>query len=132
MRQFAALPVATRQGVLHVLLVTSRETHRWIIPKGRPEKRLTPAEVARLEAFEEAGVRGVIQRKPIGVYRSTKRLPSGAIVPTKVRVFVLKVAVQLDVWPEQHQRERQWANLPDAIGLVSEPGLAALLTAMAV
>ena len=57
-RQFAALPFSPREGETMVMLVTSRETHRWILPKGWAEKRLTGPELAAKEAFEEAGLVG--------------------------------------------------------------------------
>jgi ADP-ribose pyrophosphatase YjhB (NUDIX family) len=38
-----------------VLLVTSRETGRWIIPKGGPIKGFKPAKTAAREAYEDAG-----------------------------------------------------------------------------
>jgi hypothetical protein len=65
--QYAALPyrISSAFGT-EVLLVTSRETKRWIIPKGWPKKRKDPWESGAREAAEEAGVIGKIGREPIG------------------------------------------------------------------
>ena len=128
LKQFAALPVAIVDGRPHVLLITSRETRRWIIPKGHPEKNLDPCALARLEAFEEAGVSGNIQREPIGHYRSSKRLASGKSLACEVTVFRLDVTGHLDDWKEKHERERRWLPLAEAAELASDGGLGAFLT----
>ena len=125
--QYAALPFRVVDGQMQILLVTSRETKRWILPKGRPEKKLRAPFVAAQEAFEEAGVAGNISLKAIGAFPSFKRLPSGEEIPTRVRVFLLEVVTEYDQWPEQDQRQRQWVTIPQAIAMVGEPDLAAFL-----
>jgi len=101
-RQVGALPykVVDDTGV-EVMLVTSRETKRWIIPKGWPMKDRKPYVAAKREAFEEAGVRGQIGKRPIGTFVYDKRLKSQATVSCKVEVFPLKVRKQAEVWPER-------------------------------
>jgi 8-oxo-dGTP pyrophosphatase MutT (NUDIX family) len=94
---------------LEVLLVTTRQSRRWIIPKGWPIKGLKPPKSAAREASEEAGIRGSVGAKSIGVFSYEKRLEenSGA-VPCEVRVFPMLVKRQLDTWPEAHERETRW------------------------
>ena len=66
--QVAALPVKGKPGKYRVLLVTSRETRRWIIPKGWPMKGRKDHEAAAQEALEEAGVTGHVHKHPMGAY----------------------------------------------------------------
>src|ERR1700704_4175513 len=104
--QYAALPY--RRGSnsrTEVMLVTSRETGRWVIPKGWPQKRKKPHASAAREAREEAGVVGKIEHHPIGSYSYKKRLKSGTLVPCEVRVFPLKVNRQKRGWPEKEERK---------------------------
>ena len=91
-RQVAALPLRlAKNGAIEILLVTSRDTGRWIIPKGWTSKRLMDCKAAAREARQEAGVKGKILREAIGTYRYIKReLGNGALV--EVRVFLLKVS----------------------------------------
>lgn len=122
-RQVAAVPLRTRAGnISEVLLITSRETRRWIIPKGWPKKGTCPRQTAADEALEEAGVVGRISKRPLGCYRTWKRLETLAI-PVKIAVFRLDVERQLDTWREKGQRERAWFSLEEAIDIVREPGL---------
>lgn len=114
-----------------VLLITSRDTRRWIIPKGWAEKGVPPHEQAAREAFEEAGLRGEIGASPIGSYRYVKRLQGGKTVPCRVDVFPLEVDRLLDEWPEKGQREAAWLTPADAAALVEEVGLVALLLELA-
>lgn len=130
-RQFAALPTRKIEGdEREVLLVTSRETRRWIIPKGWPMPGRTPAEVAEREAFEEAGIRGKVVRKPIGRYDYWKRLEDSLRL-VRVEVFRMKVSRLLKVWPEAGSRQRAWFPLDIAAELVEEPGLQAILRELA-
>jgi 8-oxo-dGTP pyrophosphatase MutT (NUDIX family) len=126
-KQYAALPYAVRDGELVVMLVTSRETRRWIIPKGWPEKNLQGHEVAELEAFEEAGLVGEASPTPFASFEYLKR-----VKPTKQRrcsvdVFALAVREELDEWPEKGQRERVWLTPRQAADRVSDATLVELL-----
>jgi 8-oxo-dGTP pyrophosphatase MutT (NUDIX family) len=127
LKQFAALPIAVLDGLPHVLLITSRETRRWIIPKGHPDKHLAASALASLEAFEEAGVSGTIQPEPLGQYRSSKRLPSGKSIPCDVTVFRLDVSTYLDEWKEKDERERRWLPLAEAAEVADDGGLGGFL-----
>jgi 8-oxo-dGTP pyrophosphatase MutT (NUDIX family) len=126
--QFAALPCRIREnGQPQVLLLTSRETRRWAIPKGWPVKGLKPRAVAAREAYEEAGLLGTITSKhTIGVYHYEKRLPREQWL-IEVQVFQLWVVQQLDDWPERSQREVRWFDVPEAAALVDEGGLAEIV-----
>jgi 8-oxo-dGTP pyrophosphatase MutT (NUDIX family) len=125
--QYAVLPMIIDDGHPQVMLITSRETRRWILPKGRPEKKRRPWQVAAQEAYEEAGLVGRVSTKAIGSYASSKRLRSGVEVPCTVRVFLFKVEKELDDWPERVQRERRWMSPGEAALLVAEPQLTQLL-----
>ena len=127
-RQFAALPYRDRHG-LEILLLTSRETRRWVIPKGWPMKGLPPHSAAACEAVEEAGVFGRVSKKPIGKFDYIKRLTNGAPLHCTVEVFPLKVAKQLTHWPEQKERTVHWFAPQEASELVDEPDLRALILA---
>ncbi len=125
--QYAALPFRLVDGQPEVLLVTSRETKRWIIPKGKPEKGLSACEAAAQEAYEEAGVTGFVSTKAVASFPSVKRLRSGIEVPAVVRVFLLDVQAILDDWPERTQRERGWMSPGEAAMRVTESGLVQLM-----
>ncbi len=126
-RQVAALPLRlAKNGAIEILLVTSRDTGRWIIPKGWTSKRLRDCKAAAREAREEAGVKGKIFREAIGTYRYIKReLGDGVLV--EVRVFLLKVSKRCKRWPEKRERRRAWFDLKDAAGKVSDPELSILI-----
>jgi 8-oxo-dGTP pyrophosphatase MutT (NUDIX family) len=114
-------------GSRQVMLVTSRETHRWVIPKGWPTKGLEPPKVAQREAYEEAGLVGrIIGKRPIGIFHYEKLLPNERLL-CEVWVFLLRVDRQLDDWPEKEQRETKWFDIADASGLVDEGGLAEII-----
>ena len=130
-RQYAALPLKEQAGEALVMLVTSRETGRWVLPKGWAEKRLTGAQVATKEAYEEAGILGETQPEPIGSYGYVKKLPKGRAVECTVKVFPLKVAELLDTWPEVRQRRREWFTLAEAATQVEEGELVAMLLHLA-
>jgi 8-oxo-dGTP pyrophosphatase MutT (NUDIX family) len=123
--QYAALPWRIGEGGRReVMLLTSRETKRWVIPKGWPIKGRKPAEVAIQEAYEEAGLVGrIVGKRPIGNYHYEKRQDLRAHI-CQVLVFSLRVEHQLDDWPEKTQRETKWFDAAEAVTLVDEVGLA--------
>jgi len=130
--QSAALPWRRAgDGRVEVLLITSRETRRWVIPKGWPIKGLDLARTAAREAFEEAGVRGEVSKKKLGAYHYDKRLRNGRLQHVRVSVFPLFVSNEREVWPERGQREKLWTRPAEAAELVEEPELAELLRAFA-
>jgi 8-oxo-dGTP pyrophosphatase MutT (NUDIX family) len=120
-RQAGALPYTVVEGRVVFLLVTTRRTGRWIFPKGAPIKKLQPWEVARLEAYEEAGIEGDVETTPIGHYRTLKAGIRPVLVD--VDVFPMRVTRQFDDWPEKGKRHRHWVVLRDAKRLLSDPKL---------
>jgi 8-oxo-dGTP pyrophosphatase MutT (NUDIX family) len=125
--QYAALPYRLLADRLEVLLITSRETRRWIIPKGWAKKGVKPRDMAAREAFEEAGVRGRISKWPAGTYRYHKRRASDRCVECEVIVYLLHVREELMEWPERQERKRCWMDPEQAVATISESGLVPLL-----
>lgn len=130
-RQIAALPYRTEGNAIdapvRVLLVTSRESKRWVIPKGNPPPGLSAHGAAALEAEEEAGVRGLVCPTPLGSYRYRKRRRTGASLMIDVDVFPLAVRSEMPSWKEQGERERCWFSLAEAAAAVEEPDLRDLI-----
>ena len=110
--------------------MTSRETKRWIIPKGWPMKGKAPHQAAAREAFQEAGLVGSVRRRPIGTYDYEKRLKSGAFVQCHVEVFPFEVAKQRRRWPEFAQRSTEWFPASQAAAAVAEPSLSAMIQSL--
>jgi 8-oxo-dGTP pyrophosphatase MutT (NUDIX family) len=128
MRQIAALPVRQRDdGLLLVLLITSRETGRWVIPKGWPWPDREEWNSAAEEAREEAGVIGRTYPTSIGTFTYHKRQSTGA-VRIEVAVYRLEVTDELAIWPESNERQRCWFTLSEAAAAVTEPELRVLIT----
>lgn len=126
--QYGALPYAVgKDGELRILLVTSRTTRRWIIPKGWPMKLRRPHQAAAQEALEEAGVVGKPQKRPIGDYQYDKLTDDGLSIRCTVTVFPLEVRSLDKRWKEALERERRWFTPGEAARLVAEPELSALL-----
>jgi 8-oxo-dGTP pyrophosphatase MutT (NUDIX family) len=115
-------------GATEVLLITSRETRRWVIPKGWPIKDKAPEAAAAQEAYEEAGVVGEAQHRSLGVYHYDKRLRSGRLQHVRVMVYPMQVSEARDIWPEMAERDRNWTTPAEAATMVEEPELRALLT----
>ncbi|MDB5481130.1 MAG: hydrolase, partial [Caulobacteraceae bacterium] len=120
--QYAALPYRLAPQ-LEILLVTSRETGRWVIPKGWPIRLKSHRKVAALEALEEAGVEGRVGKEPLGEFDYLKVLKSGESQPCRVTVFPLEVETQREAWREQDQRNAQWFGWEAAAAAVQESGL---------
>lgn len=127
--QFGALPYTIIDGQLVVLLITSRGRGKWIFPKGGQIEGMTPWESAAREAWEEAGVTGDIEERPIGSYflPVTDERPR----PIEVKVFPLRVTGQREDWRERGQRYRHWAVIAEARRLITHDGLADLAVALA-
>lgn len=121
--QYAALPWRMQGQTLQVLLITSRRTRRWIIPKGWPMEGCKPTVCAAREAEEEAGVSGDIDKTAIGHFRYMKVLRDGVEIPCRVEVFPLKVTKESANWDEEDARQRRWCSVPEAASAVLEPQL---------
>ncbi len=107
--------------------MTSRQTKRWIIPKGWPMSGRKDHRAAEQEAFEEAGLKGRIGKKSVGRYRYDKQLDDGSAVSCAVKVYPLEVREERKCWPERKQRTRRWYAAEEAATLVQEDDLQSLL-----
>lgn len=126
--QYGVIPVRkTAGGRVEVLLITSRDTGRWVVPRGNPISGKSPAESAAQEAYEEAGIIGPVEPEPIGRYSYQKRRRIGPAVPAVVHLFRMRVAEERDDWPEKGQRERRWFAAQEAAAAVHEEELARLI-----
>ncbi len=125
-RQVAALCYRTAPR-LEILLVTSRETRRWVTPKGWPMACRPDHAAAAVEAFEEAGVDGVVSQRALGTFDYDKILKSTEILAVTAALYPLEVVILREDWPEKGQRDRRWFTPDEAAGLVQEAGLAQLI-----
>ena len=129
--QIAALPVRRDdKGRLRVLMVTSRDTGRWVMPKGWEMDGKKPWAAAEIEALEEAGAEGRISKKPIGSYRYDKILGDGQTVRCRVTVYPMLVERLKRNWKERSERKRRWFRPDAAARRVAEPDLAKLLAGL--
>jgi 8-oxo-dGTP pyrophosphatase MutT (NUDIX family) len=130
--QYAALPYrVSARARTEIMLITSRETRRWIIPKGWPHKGRSPHRSAEREAFEEAGVVGKVARRSVGTFSYEKRLKNGTITRCEVRVFALQVQHQSLIWPEKKQRRVKWLSARNAAKTVKDPSLSEIILRVA-
>ncbi|WP_315925194.1 NUDIX hydrolase [Mesorhizobium sp. SP-1A] len=126
-RQVAAVPFRVNEsGEVEVMLVTSRQTRRFILPKGWPMKGKSGRKAAAVEALEEAGVDGIMLRQPAGTYSYWKRL-ARHFVRVDVTVYLLEVTQELADWQEKKRRRRAWLSAKDAALLIDEPELSTLV-----
>jgi 8-oxo-dGTP pyrophosphatase MutT (NUDIX family) len=126
--QYGVIPVRRdSDGGIEVLLITSRDTGRWVVPRGNPIAGKSPAESAAQEAYEEAGITGPVEPDSIGSYSYEKRRRLRSAVPAVVHLFRMDVAEERDEWPEKGQRERRWFRAEEAAAAVHEADLSALI-----
>ncbi|HYI41361.1 MAG TPA: NUDIX hydrolase [Allosphingosinicella sp.] len=126
--QYGVIPVRrTADGKIEVLLITSRDTRRWVVPRGNPIAGKSSVASAAQEAFEEAGISGLTEPEPLGRYRYDKRRRDGTSVKAEVMLFRMGVQKIAKHWPEMRQRERRWFGIEEAAVAVHEPGLADLI-----
>ena len=124
--QYAALCYRRKKGVVEILLITSRGTGRWILPKGWAMKKESEPGTAAQEAYEEAGVVGQIDPTALGTFEFDKWV-HGMPVPCTVQVYPLKVERLDDDFPEKDQRQRKWFSIEEAAAKVDEPQLQDLI-----
>lgn len=117
--QFGALCWRREAGKLRILLITSRDTGRWVTPKGWPMHGKTPAEAAAQEAWEEAGVSGIVGPEAVGVFSYIKPLDRTRM-PCLAMIFPLEVREIHKKWPEDHERTRKWFSPKKAAKMVNE------------
>ena len=125
--QFAALCYRVKGDKVQVLLVTSRGSGRWIVPKGWPINGKTPFDSAAQEAWEEAGVVGRAEPRPLGLYSYIKTSGSEAGLPCVAMVYPVRVKSLSKDYPEKGERKRKWASRKKAAAMVGEPELARIL-----
>ncbi|MET0363150.1 MAG: NUDIX hydrolase [Sphingobium sp.] len=121
--QSAAIPYRYGDnGQVQILLVTSRKKGRWVLPKGHVRRGMVPHSSAAKEAFEEAGVIGRTDPAPIASYQRKLKESDGRDA-VRVDVYAMAVMTEAPVWPEMHERKRQWATVPDALSIVADKGI---------
>ena len=127
LKQYGVLPFVEGPAGKLVLLVSSRGTGRWVIPKGWPKSHLSGRELAAREGFEEAGIGGKVAAEPIGTFDYTMRLHFLAWARCRVEVYLMEVTHQFAQWPEQGTRRQTWIGPEQAADMVKERGLAQIL-----
>ncbi|NLS00256.1 NUDIX hydrolase [Rhizobium sp. P38BS-XIX] len=132
-QQYAALcyRVKKKTGDVEMLLLTSRDTGRWVIPKGWPMPGKLSHEVAAREAYEEAGVRGTVETMALGTFGYDKVLKDGIAVPCRVQVYALEVSELVKHFKEKGERSMEWVSCEEAAKRVREPELRDLILAFA-
>ncbi len=126
--QYGALPYRLSGSAVEILLITTRNSRRWIVPKGWPMAGVAPHVSAAREALEEAGVTGEIAREAIGSFRYFKQMKGGhVVVPCRVDVYPLKVTQERKRWPEKDSREMRWCSVDAALAQIAEPSLRKLI-----
>jgi len=125
--QFAALCYRIRKGKVQILLVTSRRSKRWIVPKGWPMDGKTPGACAAREAWEEAGVKGKVSESCLGAYAYAKMHPGKDALPCLAMLYPLKVKTIEKKYPERKERRRKWVSRKKAARLVNAEDLARLI-----
>lgn len=126
--QTAALCYRKENGSHLVLLITSRGSGRWIIPKGWLMRGMTASQAATVEAWEEAGVRaGETSEQPLGSYVYEKVTASGLPISVETLVFAIEVQTLEDDFPESEERRRLWVDPSEAADMVAEPGLRSII-----
>jgi 8-oxo-dGTP pyrophosphatase MutT (NUDIX family) len=120
--QFAALCYRVRNDKVQICIITSRRTKRWILPKGWPMHKQTPAQAAATEAWEEAGLTGKTYDRCLGVY-TYQKMKNKQTFPVVTLVYPMRVTNVHSEWPEAHQRRRRWVSLKKAADKVAEPEL---------
>ena len=124
--QFGALCYRIRENKVQVLIVTSRRTRRWIVPKGWPIDGATPEEAALQEAWEEAGVKGRVKGGSLGFFSYQKDM-SGKRLACVVAVFPVKVKAIKSNYPEAKERKRRWVSRSKAAKLLDDKALAKIV-----
>lgn len=126
LQQYGALPFSIVEGIPHIALITSKTTHRWIIPKGHPEIGMKKFHVAENEAWEEAGLIGKMKQNPF-LKVDTIKIKKGIEIPTELTVYLMKIKHFRDEWPEQDERERCFVPAIEAMKMVSDDAMAKVI-----
>jgi 8-oxo-dGTP pyrophosphatase MutT (NUDIX family) len=129
--QVAAMPWRRTADGIEIMLITSRDTGRWVLPKGWPERGEDFWHAAAREAGEEAGLTGIVEPREVGRYFYAKARADGDEVPCEVMVYPLEVTAEASKWKERGERTRQWMPAHEAAGQVAEIDLGELIEAFA-
>ena len=131
--QYAALCYRRSKddGQLEILLLTSRDTGRWVIPKGWPMGSKASYTVAETEALQEAGVKGIVEHDPLGSFGYGKAMAEGLVLPCEVQVHALEVTGSVKNYKEKGERTLEWVSPQAAAARVAEPGLKKIILAFA-
>lgn len=127
MMQVAALCYRRVENGHEVLLITSLGRGAWILPKGWPKKKISSAQTALEEAFEEAGIQGHVAERPVGEYAYTKTSRNGPPIECVATVYAVEVTNIAKKYPEKGERQVKWFTPEEAAKAVSSPELAALM-----
>jgi len=122
LRQSGVLPYRPSGPDLKILIILSRTSGNWIVPKGHLEPGLTARESAEAEALEEAGLLGDVGFRPIGAY-TYRRHPSRGAVICRVRLFPMRVTQEVEEYDERGEREKRWVSADEAVDLLAYSGL---------
>lgn len=125
--QFGAICYRIQRDKVQILLITSRSSKRWIVPKGWPMDGATPVEAVLREAYEEAGVEGKVTGHCVGIYSYVKPLTGQEELPCVVALYPVRVMRLERDFPERSQRKRKWVSLKKAVGLIDQPELRQIL-----
>lgn len=128
--QFAVLGYTMGKSKPRVCLVTSRQTGRWILPKGWPVEGATPVEAVAAEAWEEAGLRGRVHPQPVGLF-SYQKLLEDVELPVIAVVYAMRVFSAASTYPEAHERKRKWFTPRKAAARLSDPEVAPIVRGFA-
>jgi len=128
-QQAAAVPYRYENGKLRVMIVTSRRTGRWVFPKGSMGKA-KEWKAAQQEAYEETGVSGEVDRKPLGRYASLKVRGDDAWM-VDVALYPLKIEKFHKKFPEKAERKRKMVSVKRARKMLAQPEMGALVDALA-
>jgi len=121
-QQSGVIPFCFENGELKILLITTRKSKRWILPKGIIEPKMSPEESAAAEAYEEAGIRGEIYSAQIGEYHYPKW--GGTC---NVKVFAMEITQIYENWPESNIRKRKWVSINETETLIDNPQLKSII-----
>ena len=126
-QQIGALCYRRKGSKINILLISSRRSGRWIIPKGWKLDKLNNRKSAALEAWEEAGVQGRVSARRVGAYFYRKKKTEDSYFTCQVKVFSLQVMKMKKNFPEKNQRKQIWVTPAKAINLLMEPELKELV-----
>jgi len=124
-KKVGVLPWRKMSGGIEILLITTRDTRRWVVPKGSVESGLTAQQSAEREAFEEAGILGAVAPVPIGSFRHDRVPPE--LGSEEIALFPMLVRAECAIWPEHGQRDLAWLPSDEAAERVDSAELGALI-----